>query len=220
MAILLICAQFVHSVGTGIQPSMTTSCFELFKIGIGPSSSHTVGPMLAAWRFGQLLEAEALLDDLTRIQIDVYGSLAMTGHGHATDIALCMGLMGERPDQIDPDQIAPKMDLMREQQQVDCFARKQIRFVEADDLRFHFGTFLPAHPNAVTFTAFDQTGQQCAAKTYYSIGGGFVLSEDEIGQSEQDSGTNRHMPFDFSSAAELMEICTTHNRSIADVMLA
>ncbi|MEM7070679.1 MAG: serine dehydratase beta chain, partial [Pseudomonadota bacterium] len=197
---------------------MTTSLFELFKIGIGPSSSHTVGPMLAAWRFVQNLEANALLERTVSVKVEIYGSLALTGHGHATDKALCLGLMGHLPSKINPDIIPQLLEKMRLQKKLLLFAHHEIEFDEQTDLIFKFGEFLEQHPNALIFKAFDCNHAQLFEKTYYSIGGGFVMDQDEMDQGEVFASSNQSFAYPFNNAKELLQLCETHQMTIAQIM--
>src|SRR5450755_2569041 len=133
-------------------PSMFVSAFDLFKIGIGPSSSHTVGPMRAAFRFSQQLVAGGQLERTARVVVDLYGSLALTGRGHGTDRAVLLGLSGETPDRIDPDQVETKVERIRSQHMLSLDGRHPILFHEEDDLRFRVDKSLFFHSNAVRFT--------------------------------------------------------------------
>jgi len=170
---------------------MNTSIFELFKIGIGPSSSHTVGPMRAARSF--LL---SLQDSPARIQIELYGSLGLTGRGHGTDRAIILGLLGEEPDQIDPARIASLVEDVRQTQRLGA-----IPFDEKRDLLFRGDIVLPAHPNAMRFTAFEASGAILRQEVYYSVGGGFIERE---GQPPANSADTVPFPYPFATAAEML----------------
>src|SRR5215469_6424124 len=163
---------------------MNTSLFELFKIGIGPSSSHTVGPMRAALRFLRELEAQHLLDQVESIAIDLYGSLALTGHGHGTDRAVLLGLLGQSPDTVPLDQIDAMLGQVRGEHQLKLMGRRDIPFVESGQLRFHRDQMYPdpehpTHPNGMRFTVFNAAGNALASDVFYSVGGGFILSAKE-----------------------------------------
>ena len=160
---------------------MKTSVFDLFKIGIGPSSSHTVGPMRAARQFVSDLDSDGLLPKTQRIQTELFGSLALTGLGHATDRAILLGLSGEKPDTVDPAAIESIVLGIRAEQSINLFAKHRIRFVEACDLLFLNDQTLPGHPNAMRFTAFDAAGNVLSTNIFYSIGGGFIVREDQAG---------------------------------------
>ena len=157
---------------------MKTSVFDLFKIGIGPSSSHTVGPMRAALEFRNVAGPH-----VATIRVELYGSLALTGKGHATDRAILLGLSGETPAGIDPDQIEAKLK---------AFEQSGPRV----DIVFHYDMVLPGHPNGMRFTAFDAADQKLRSEVYYSIGGGFLSSDSKQSRSP--------VPYPFSSGAELL----------------
>lgn len=191
---------------------MNLSVFDLFKIGIGPSSSHTVGPMWAAVRFIEALNNVPV----DRIQIDLYGSLALTGRGHCTDKAVILGLSGERPDTIDADLVDLIVDQVRQKQRLRLGGGREIAFLEARDLIFHDDETLSFHPNGLRFTAsFEGTTVQC--QTYYSVGGGFVVSEAE---AEQPASTSNRSPatHTFTTAAELLAIGKQKQKSIAEIV--
>src|SRR5262245_12691417 len=135
---------------------MSISIFDLFSIGIGPSSSHTVGPMRAAKAFMDYLSANQLLSHVARIQVDLYGSLALTGKGHGTDFAIMHGLQGETPENIEPDNVLPGVEKIRQTQQMNLSGVHPINFVEAQDLLFHQRESLPLHANGMRFSAFDK----------------------------------------------------------------
>lgn len=194
---------------------MSLSVFDLFKIGIGPSSSHTVGPMRAAWRFTQTLETQGLLEQTSRVVTDLYGSLALTGRGHATDKAVLLGLSGQQPDTIDPDQVEPLVMSIRQNHRLRLAGQNDIPFNEQTDLLFHFDETLPQHPNGMRYTAFDPSSILLACETYYSVGGGFVVSETDPSGSVASSIT---LPYPFTSAAELLEIGRRTGLSIPEII--
>ncbi|HEX5975458.1 MAG TPA: serine dehydratase beta chain, partial [Rubrobacteraceae bacterium] len=156
---------------------MSISVFDLFTIGIGPSSSHTVGPMRAARRFVQRLESEGTLGITARVKADLYGSLAMTGKGHGTDKAVLIGLEGESPELVDPDHIPKRVEEIRSTGRIRVLGRRELPFEEKADLVFNRKELLPLHSNGMRFTAFDAEGQPVEERVYYSIGGGFVVNE-------------------------------------------
>jgi L-serine dehydratase len=200
---------------------MSLSVFDLFKIGIGPSSSHTVGPMWAALRFVEWLDEKALLAGVQRLRIDLYGSLALTGRGHATDRAVLLGLSGERPDTVDPDHVEPLLSAVRSTRTLRIGGKYPVRFDEATDLIFHNDRALPRHPNGMRFGAFAGDGEPLALKTYYSVGGGFVVSEEEAAAGlTGGSEPPRPLPYPFSSAAELLAIGEQTGLSIAGIVRA
>lgn len=203
---------------------MNTSLFELFKIGIGPSSSHTVGPMRAALRFLRELEGQHLLDNVAAINIDLYGSLALTGHGHGTDRAILLGLLGESPDTVPLDQIEPMLAKIRSTNRLHVMGRREIEFDESTQLRFHRDQMYPnagsaTHPNGIRFTVFKENGEALASDIFYSVGGGFILSAAEFA-APHDSARKREVPYPFSSAAELLQIAGEHQLTIAQIILA
>jgi L-serine dehydratase len=199
---------------------MSLSVFDLFKIGIGPSSSHTVGPMWAALRFVRSLEEQGLLAEVRRCRAHLYGSLALTGRGHATDRAILLGLSGERPDTVDPDLVEPLVARVRSRHRLDLAGRASITFHEETDLVFHEDESLPRHPNGMRLAAFAEE-KTLASETYYSVGGGFVVSEAEAAAGR--TGGNdppAPLPYPFASAAELLEVGRRAGLSIAEVVRA
>ena len=197
---------------------MAISVFDLFKIGIGPSSSHTVGPMRAAALFVQGLRERGELARVTRVEVQLYGSLSATGIGHGSDNAVIMGLMGEWPDAIDPSQIGLRIATLRETDTLLLDNRLAIPFVWARDMRL-IDENLAFHPNAMTLVAFGEEGKELHRDTYYSVGGGFVVdqAQAESGVADMDRTV---LPYDFSSAVELLELCQRHGLSVAELMLA
>jgi L-serine dehydratase len=199
------------------QHDVNLSVVDLYTIGIGPSSSHTVGPMRAGYRFCLELEARGLLQKTGSVVVDLYGSLALTGKGHATDTAVIMGLNGKRPRNIDPDHIAPTIRAIDETSRLQLYGQYPVAFNRDSNLVFHFTEILPQHPNGMRITAFDRDGVKIHTQEYFSVGGGFIVSSDDHGA--EYSGDNIILPFPFSSADELMEICKREGRSIAEIMM-
>jgi L-serine dehydratase len=202
---------------------VNTSLFELFKIGIGPSSSHTVGPMRAALRFTRELTSANLLEKTAKVSVDLYGSLALTGIGHGTDRAILLGLLGEAPDTVDPSTVETKIAAIRKTNALMLAGRKSIPFVEAENLYFRRNQMYPdpeihSHPNGMRFTAFDSTGTILAEEVFYSIGGGFIVSEAE--RTAETTTSVRKVPYPFLSAADLLATAKQHNLTIAELMLA
>ncbi|BAN46135.1 L-serine ammonia-lyase [Metapseudomonas resinovorans] len=196
---------------------MAISVFDLFKIGIGPSSSHTVGPMRAAAQFATALREGGLLAQVRRVEVRLYGSLSATGVGHGTDRATLLGLMGEWPDQIEPKQIGPRIQALQECRELLLGGTHPVPFEWQRDLLL-LEENLPYHPNAMTLIVFGEAGE-LHRDTYYSIGGGFVVDEAQAqaGQLDQDSTV---LPYDFSSGEELLRLCQRHNLRVAELMLA
>jgi len=195
---------------------MKTSIFDIFKIGIGPSSSHTVGPMRAAGRFVRDLERENLLGSVSRVAGELFGSLALTGVGHGTDRAVLLGLAGEIPEEVQTPEIKPLLDDIRGKQSLNLLAKKPVAFHEATDLLFHNDQVLPGHPNGMRFQAFDAGGTCLLRQVYYSIGGGFIALEGE-GLSAAGS---LPVPFPFSNGEELLGMCAQNGLSIAQLIMA
>jgi len=195
---------------------MAISVFDLFKIGIGPSSSHTVGPMRAAFDFVQALREQELLERVARVEVQLYGSLSATGKGHGTDRAAIMGLMGERPDGIDPAIVSPCLEELLESNTLLLDGRLAIPFLWARDMQW-YDECLPYHPNAMTLVAHGHSGE-LYRNTYYSIGGGFVVDEAQAARGELDADTTS-LPYDFNTAAELMALCRMHGLRISELML-
>jgi L-serine dehydratase len=166
------------------------SVFDMFKIGIGPSSSHTLGPWRAAQQFVKLLIDAGALPLVSGIKILLYGSLAKTGKGHGTDIAILLGLSGDDPVTFEVDRVDPKTNDIIATHKIYLGGEKEVSFYKDEDLLFLFNESLPFHPNAVTFQAFLSTGKAISA-TYYSIGGGFVVKEGE----DKRAKTEVDLPF-------------------------
>jgi L-serine dehydratase len=202
---------------------MNTSLFELFKIGIGPSSSHTVGPMRAALRFVQTLDSNHLLASTTSVTVELYGSLALTGVGHGTDRAVLLGLLGEAPDRVNPAQIDSLIARVRSSQQLQLLGRHTVAFRENEHLLFHRDQMYPdpettTHPNGLRFTARDTSGDTLASEVYYSIGGGFIVSAKEF--ANPGDTRKREVPYTFSSSEQLLRLASEHQLSIAEIILA
>jgi L-serine dehydratase len=208
---------------------MKHSLFELFKIGIGPSSSHTMGPMRAALRFAGELESAGLTSRTASIQVDLYGSLALTGHGHGTDRAILLGLSGQTPESINPAEIEARLSAIRAARKLELPGRHCIDFDEAKHLIFHRDQMYPvadvvSHPNGMRFSAFDKDGLLLLERIFFSIGGGFILSEEERAAAEaMQSPVNHHaaeVPYPFHSAQELLEKSAAANITIPELMFA
>ncbi|HEK1691759.1 TPA: L-serine ammonia-lyase [Pseudomonas putida] len=196
---------------------MAISVFDLFKIGIGPSSSHTVGPMRAAATFAQTLRTQGLLGQVRRIEVRLYGSLSATGVGHATDRACLLGLMGQWPDRIDPATIESRIAQVMQEQCLMLDASHPLTFIYARDMLL-LDENLAYHPNAMTLEAMDEQGS-LLSQTYYSVGGGFIVEQGEI-DAPQSQAAAVTLPYEFSSAAQLLALCKAHQLSVAQLMLA
>ena len=195
---------------------MAISVFELFKIGIGPSSSHTVGPMRAALQFVTGLEDAGLLAQTESVKAELYGSLGATGKGHGSDKAVLLGLQGEAPDLVDTDAVPGMLEAIRHQKQINLLGRKKVAFVEGEHLLM-FRKPLPFHPNGMRFAAFDAAGNELCSKLYYSVGGGFVVDEAAVGVDRIVPDTTA-VPFAFKSAQELLGLCRENGLSISQLM--
>ncbi|MBQ8105870.1 MAG: L-serine ammonia-lyase [Afipia sp.] len=192
------------------------SAFDLFKIGIGPSSSHTVGPMKAAAAFMEALD-RSQRSRLSRLKVTLLGSLAWTGRGHGTDKAVMLGLSGLSPETVDPDDADRRIGVIATTTRLVLKDGMTIHFDPVKDIVFDFDEPTPVHPNTLRLAAFDQAGHELQAQTWYSIGGGFVQQEGEAGSAAESSAA---IPFDYRSAAELIEMCDSSGLSIAQVVLA
>jgi L-serine dehydratase len=198
---------------------MAISVFDLFSIGVGPSSSHTVGPMRAAQQFAQHLQREGMLSSVARVKADLYGSLGATGKGHGSDKAVMLGLEGELPESVDTDSIDARLEAIRETCQFKLFGEHIVRFNEKKDLVMHRRESLPFHPNGMTFRAFDADGGEVHQATFYSVGGGFIVDETAQG-SDRIVEDDTPLPYPFLSAVNLLIHCANHDLSISDVMMA
>tara|TARA_R110000868_G_scaffold12762_6_gene60356 strand:+ start:2487 stop:3881 length:1395 start_codon:yes stop_codon:yes gene_type:complete len=200
------------------ESGVAISVFDLFKIGIGPSSSHTVGPMRAAALFSGALAERRLLERTARLQVRLYGSLSATGVGHGSDRAVIMGLMGEWPDQVDPSSIEPRIAQLLASGQLPLGGRVSIGFDWSRDMLL-LDENLPYHPNAMTLSAFAADGSLLHENTYYSVGGGFVVDAEQAasGQLDQD---HTQLPYDFNSAEELLSLCKAHGLRVSELMMA
>ena len=198
---------------------MAVSIFDLFKIGIGPSSSHTVGPMKAACTFARGLETAGLLKQTNRIRTSLFGSLAHTGRGHGTDKAVLLGLQGELPDSIDPDKIDSALDLLRARKEIHLLKQHAIRFEEKQDLLFRKRELLPHHSNGMRFEALDGDGIVLQRREYYSVGGGFVVNQDEAAR-DRIVEDKTSLPYPFRNADELLELCRNNGMRIDALMMA
>ena len=197
---------------------MAVSLFDIFKIGIGPSSSHTVGPMRAAARFlERWLQEPGQLGEVARLRAELYGSLALTGRGHGTDKAVLMGFEGHWPDRIDPDVIPGSLERIRGTKRIRLMGTHEIAFDEKRDLVFNKREKLPYHTNGMRLTAFDAEGAVIATRDYYSVGGGFVVNTDEAAEDRIVADTTE-LPHPFHSGDELLARCRESGLSIAQLM--
>lgn len=197
---------------------MAISAFDLFKIGIGPSSSHTVGPMLAANQFSQGLETSGLLPQVNRVMAEMFGSLGATGKGHGTPKAVLLGLEGALPDSVDVPSIAKRVADIRENHRLTLCGSHSIDYNHDRDFFLHRRKVLPFHSNGMIFTAFDYQGNELSKRTFYSVGGGFVVDESAA-DADCIIEDSRVTAYPFDSALELLALCKEHSLSISDLML-
>ena len=200
---------------------MAVSVFDLFKIGIGPSSSHTVGPMRAARLFALRLQHDGLLAATARVSAQLYGSLGATGKGHGSDKAVLLGLSGAEPDTVDVDTIAAQLKRIREAGRLALLGAHEIGFNEKTDLVFYRRESLPFHANGMRFTAFDANGTELLARVYYSVGGGFVVSDEVASDGSKQkviAPDTTVLAHPFHSGAELLALATSEHCSIAELM--
>jgi L-serine dehydratase len=198
---------------------MTISVFDLFKVGIGPSSSHTVGPMTAARMFAEGLRADGLLGRVDRIQVTLYGSLGLTGKGHGSDKAVLLGLEGSLPATVDVDSIPERLELIASTGRLSVLGEREIGFRVAEDLEFNRKKSLSQHPNGMRFIAYGGDGASSGLireRVYYSVGGGFVADESGSGIKQDDT----IVPYPFTTGAELLEHTNATGLPISGVMLA
>ncbi|MFB7946854.1 L-serine ammonia-lyase [Kitasatospora phosalacinea] len=197
---------------------MAISVFDLFSIGIGPSSSHTVGPMRAARMFARRLGSEGLLDRVSAVRAELYGSLGATGHGHGTPKAVLLGLEGHSPRTVDVDRADLDVERIRAEKRLGLLGRHEIPFDPDHDLVLHRRKALPYHANGMALWAYDASGEVLLEKTYYSVGGGFVVDEDAIGEArvKPDDTALRHP---FRTGGELLRLTRETGLSISGLML-
>ncbi|RRO14146.1 L-serine ammonia-lyase [Saccharopolyspora rhizosphaerae] len=196
---------------------MSLSTFDLFKVGIGPSSSHTVGPMRAAYRFVEHLRATGALPEVARVRCELFGSLGATGHGHGSVTAVVLGLAGEQPHLVDPVAVEPQVLAVREEKRLSLGGEHKIAFDVDSDVVLHRRTRLEFHSNGMVLEAFDDSGARLVRREYYSVGGGSVLDEDEAARPAPSDATPLAHP--FRSAAELLAHTHRTGRRISDLVL-
>jgi L-serine dehydratase len=194
------------------------SIFDFFTIGIGPSSSHTVGPMRAARRFAMALEREGILDETARVKVDLYGSLGATGQGHRSDMAVLLGLEGDEVEKLEPDTIPSRLDDIQASGQVRLLGMHPVAFSPAD-LVFHRLQALPKHPNGMTFTALDAQGATLLERNYYSVGGGFVVGEATPSEAPAVPARAETIPHPFSTGNQLLALCRQRGKSISALVM-
>jgi L-serine dehydratase len=198
---------------------MALSAFDLYSVGIGPSSSHTVGPMRAAKRFADGLVESGRIGDVRRIRAELFGSLGATGHGHGSPKAVVLGLEGEEPATVDTDLADARIDQVRSTGTLRLAGTTSVAFDPDEDLVMHRRRSLPAHPNGMTFAAYDDSDALISLRTYYSVGGGFVVDEEATG-ADRVVLDETPLRYPFSTGGELLAVCEREGLSISDVMLA
>src|SRR5580698_601460 len=194
---------------------MSVSVFDVFKIGVGPSSSHTVGPMRAARQFLLDLEEKKFFETTVQVAVQLYGSLALTGKGHGTDRAVLLGLEGDTPDTIDPDSIEARLKHIRTNGKIKLLGRREIAFDEPLDLLLHRDQVLPKHSNGMRFTALDAAKRVLFTEDFYSIGGGFIIRGDD----QTGAAADVQIPYPFASGDELLDLCRKHSLRIDQLVL-
>jgi len=197
---------------------MAISVFDLFSVGIGPSSSHTVGPMRAARTFAVGLADDGLLADVSSVRAELFGSLGATGHGHGSGPAVLLGLEGEQPETVDTDSVGARVERIRAAGRLTLLGRHEIDFGD-DSLTLHRRRSLPFHPNGMTFEAFDSAGQSLRVRTYYSVGGGFVVDETAQG-ADRIKVDDTVVAYPFRTGDELLAHCRRTGLPVSEIMLA
>ncbi len=196
---------------------MTLSVFDIFKIGVGPSSSHTMGPMRAAQEFALDLKKEGLLGRTQQVIVRLYGSLALTGHGHGTDRAILLGLEGALPETVDPDSFEPTVKRIRSTGRIKLLGEHETAFDEPMQLLFMRTERLPHHSNGMRFTALGEGGAKLKEEDFYSIGGGFITRE---GETEASAAVHTLPPYTFESGDQLLETCREHGLELFELVMA
>lgn len=198
---------------------MAISVFDLYTIGIGPSSSHSIGPMRAAWRFTEKLREAGVIHDVAAVEVRLYGSLALTGQGHGTDRAVLLGLEGVQPELVDPDEVAPRVAKIRQSRRLWLGARREIAFDEDRQLLYLRKETLPQHPNGMRFAAFDVSGRELLAYTCFSIGGGFVVDEADASR-DRLSRDETELPYPYRSGDDLLRMSADSGLTVSEMTRA
>ncbi|MBL8916033.1 MAG: L-serine ammonia-lyase, iron-sulfur-dependent, subunit alpha, partial [Archangium sp.] len=197
---------------------MHISVFDLFKIGIGPSSSHTVGPMNAARRFAERLEEEGVLDRVTSVKAELFGSLGFTGKGHGSDLAVMLGLEGESPRGVDIDGVPSRIERITRAGSLSLLGKRAVGFKPSEAIVFHRREKLPLHSNGMRFTAFAGEAE-LVHRIYYSVGGGFVVNGEGVPEGAGGGTDQKPVPYPFDSGDSLLAQCNSHGLSISTLML-
>ncbi len=196
---------------------MTLSVLDMFRVGVGPSSSHTVGPMRAARRFAEVLLAHPDLARAASLRVELFGSLGATGKGHGSDVAVVVGLEGAQPETVDTDTLRARFEAVRTAASLRLLGDRAVGFAPDRDLVLHRHETMPLHPNGMRFAALDAAGEPVLVREYYSVGGGFVVQHD--GTAEGDSAPPKAPPYPFDNAQQLLEAALGHGLSISTVMM-
>jgi L-serine dehydratase len=197
---------------------MAISVFDLFKVGIGPSSSHTVGPMKAAGMFARGLRDDGLMPGVETVRVALYGSLGLTGPGHGSDKAVLLGLEGEQPATVDVDAVPGRLEAIRQRGTIRLLGEHEIPFTIGQHLEFNRRKKLGYHPNGMRFTAYDAAGAAIRERAYYSIGGGFVADETQAGPGQEEPGPD--VPYPFTTGAELLAHASASGLPVSGIMMA
>ncbi len=198
---------------------MHVSVFDIFKVGIGPSSSHTVGPMRAAKRFAERVREEGGFDRVASVRAELFGSLGFTGKGHGSDLAVVLGLEGETPEGVDPDAIAARLERVTQAGVLKLLGAREVEFSPAESITFHRRERLPLHSNGLRFTAYDAAGATVSEHLYYSVGGGFVVNREGVPEAAVRSTLEARVPYPFSTGEQLLALCNQHGLSISTLLL-
>ncbi|MGH1440612.1 MAG: L-serine ammonia-lyase [Cellvibrionaceae bacterium] len=197
---------------------MSISIFDLFKIGIGPSSSHTVGPMVAAKKFIDEIHKNNTLTNVDKVSAEMFGSLGSTGKGHGTLKALILGFEGETPSTVNVTDIESRVKHIRETQSISLLKQHNITFEPDQDIIFHRKKSLPYHANGMCFRCFDRNGKCLAERYYYSVGGGFIVNENRAKNDKPIIKDEHSLPYEFTTGKQLLALCQKHQLSIAEIM--
>jgi len=198
---------------------MHISVFDMFKIGIGPSSSHTVGPMRAAHRFAERLVETGSFDKTASLKVEFFGSLGFTGRGHGSDIAVMLGLEGEDPKTVDVDSVSSRINGIITKGSLSLLGRKKVSFKPAESIFFHRKEKLPLHSNGMRFSAFDEKGTQIEQRIYYSVGGGFIVNNEGVAEGAGSSAHDPVVPYPFETGQDLLSLTNQHGLSVSTLML-
>lgn len=200
--------------------TMKVSVFNIFSIGLGPSSSHTVGPMRAAFQFIVDCERKGLFSNIASLTMELYGSLAQTGIGHAIDLALLLGLEGNTPEGIDPNEAPKRIAVIRKTEKLNLLGKKEIHFIQEKHLISHKNQELPYHPNAIRFTIYTKDNKEIESAIFYSTGGGFIINHEDTKKEKKVVPTDTNpIPFHFKTPTDLLDFCHKNHMSIREIVM-